>query len=684
MPETTPKLGLKKPLGNETVSLEAHNENLDLIDRNVAAQTEFDAHRTAPVLDHPDGSVTDTKIGSRTISDDAAPTGNTALPTTLWSGLGYMIKSITGGSSWRDLPGMTIAAIKTILDAATNLATGSTLVKRDANGRFKAAAPSAADDVARKAEVDAVSVTATNAVPKTRFINDGTDFNTVVDSGFYRFGTGHPNRPAAVDFGQLLVIHGGGDTIIQLAAGVNDSRFYMRHGNPPNVGGNGAWTPWVELFNSTAGGTLINDAAISGKTTSGVAKKLLAMGTDNVVYVGDTAHYLRLRSSYTPLYNNGAGEYELIHSGGGQNIYGSLGINSPGFANNGQGLVMGTWQSNLALFEVNHDGTTNAVSGFLFQRYGGGQLAVISETGFTYKGSDVMRSNSAYLNNATGLGAKENNGTTRHVVSMGPDNVLYFGNGANTLNLDGPSVRVRGNEIIHAGGGAMHGSLSLTAGAALYAPPTSGSIAANTSGAAALEVRSNGAAGDAAFMTFHRSGQFAAHFGLDTDNYLRIGGWSTGANSYKVWDERSMRVNNGVLEVTTDGGATWFSTNPASLSYSELRGPGGDAGVSNASWATLVNLSMRGRLEYASFSARGLEDDESGSFTIRYRVIVDDNIVWQPDIYCDTHTGSSLTYLNNDILYFKRNFKIEAIVVQNGTGRPSRTAGYGLRYRQAV
>jgi hypothetical protein len=36
MPEVTPNLGLKKPLGNETVSRAAYNENLDLIDQNVA------------------------------------------------------------------------------------------------------------------------------------------------------------------------------------------------------------------------------------------------------------------------------------------------------------------------------------------------------------------------------------------------------------------------------------------------------------------------------------------------------------------------------------------------------------------------------------------------------------------------------------------------------------------------
>jgi hypothetical protein len=50
LPEQTPKLGIKKPLGNETVSRAAFNENYDIIDQNAAAQADLDAHLadTAP------------------------------------------------------------------------------------------------------------------------------------------------------------------------------------------------------------------------------------------------------------------------------------------------------------------------------------------------------------------------------------------------------------------------------------------------------------------------------------------------------------------------------------------------------------------------------------------------------------------------------------------------------------
>ncbi|WP_273485163.1 hypothetical protein [Desulforamulus ruminis] len=46
MPTTTSILGLKKPLGNETVTRQAYNENLDLIDQNVATKTDLAAHLT--------------------------------------------------------------------------------------------------------------------------------------------------------------------------------------------------------------------------------------------------------------------------------------------------------------------------------------------------------------------------------------------------------------------------------------------------------------------------------------------------------------------------------------------------------------------------------------------------------------------------------------------------------------
>jgi hypothetical protein len=50
-----------------------------------------------------------------------------------------------------------------------------------------------------------------------------------------------------------------------------------------------------------------------------------------------------------------------------------------------------------------------------------------------------------------------------------------------------------------------------------------------------LEVQNSGAGNDA-FMTFHAGADFALYFGLDADiNDIAVGGWSMGANKYRIW-----------------------------------------------------------------------------------------------------------------------------------------------------
>lgn len=67
-------------------------------------------------------------------------------------------------------------------------------------------------------------------------------------------------------------------------------------------------------------------------------------------------------------------------------------------------------------------------------------------------------------------------------------------------------------------------------------------IANSTGGLGAIEINSSwhgGAyqSGAASFITFNRTGDFACYFGLDTDNQLKIGGWSLGANAYRIIHE---------------------------------------------------------------------------------------------------------------------------------------------------
>ncbi len=76
-----------------------------------------------------------------------------------------------------------------------------------------------------------------------------------------------------------------------------------------------------------------------------------------------------------------------------------------------------------------------------------------------------------------------------------------------------------------------------------------------TSGSqSSLEVYGNNGAGTDAFMTFHVENDYALYFGLDGGtNDLAVGGWSKGANSYKVWHAGNDGASSGLDADTVDG-----------------------------------------------------------------------------------------------------------------------------------
>lgn len=220
------------------------------------------------------GSATDAVIGNRTVSDTTAPTSNTGTLTSLISWLAYMIKAITGKSNWRTVPATTLEAAKGHMDTttgahgATAAATSNTIMQRDASGRAKVAAPAAADDIARKAEVDALEA-AIKAVAQMYKLtdDDGTgkgaeftgDVNTVKDTGFYVVHQSATNKPT--NAGGALVVYRRHDTGMH--------QYYMPGGSTSTIyyracydGTN--WTAWSQLATTEA--PVINNLGLSGTT----------------------------------------------------------------------------------------------------------------------------------------------------------------------------------------------------------------------------------------------------------------------------------------------------------------------------------------------------------------------------------------------------------------------------------
>lgn len=101
------------------------------------------------------------------------------------------------------------------------------------------------------------------AVPYIMHHQAGADFNTITQSGFHRVQNSNINCPTGADWGQLLVIHGGGDTITQIYGYYNTGDLMTRSGNPSDVGGAGSWTTWKQIWTqgNSVTGAVWNDYA---------------------------------------------------------------------------------------------------------------------------------------------------------------------------------------------------------------------------------------------------------------------------------------------------------------------------------------------------------------------------------------------------------------------------------------
>jgi hypothetical protein len=77
-----------------------------------------------------------------------------------------------------------------------------------------------------------------------------------------------------------------------------------------------------------------------------------------------------------------------------------------------------------------------------------------------------------------------------------------------------------------------------------------GGSAVNNSNSASLQAFSTG--NNTAFMSFHRGGYWATNFGLDNDNWIRIGGWSAAANRFQFNAVSGDFVCNGDVTAFSD------------------------------------------------------------------------------------------------------------------------------------
>ncbi|OSN39574.1 phage tail protein [Pseudomonas syringae] len=120
-----------------------------------------------------------------------------------------------------------------------------------------------------------------------------------------------------------------------------------------------------------------------------------------------------------------------------------------------------------------------------------------------------------------------------------------------TIEQGGTGKKTPG-EAIQALGGVRLGAGNSSIGTALFsgaAPGIASISTSNNDGNTALRIGNGANDSASAVMSFERSGKFAVHLGIDTDNKFKLGGWSMGAVARVLYHE-----GNAVGIVSQSGG----------------------------------------------------------------------------------------------------------------------------------
>ena len=116
-----PERGAREGEANDAADIEDLTYDLEIIDKEMerqrledvrmekekATKLELSQHKSAAVLDHPDNSVTDAKLGQRTVLTTSGPLQ------TLLTAIGNAIKVISGADTWNGTPATTLKDAKT-------------------------------------------------------------------------------------------------------------------------------------------------------------------------------------------------------------------------------------------------------------------------------------------------------------------------------------------------------------------------------------------------------------------------------------------------------------------------------------------------------------------------------------------------------------------------------------------
>jgi hypothetical protein len=254
----------------------------------------------------------------------------------------------------------------------------------------------------------------------------------------------------------------------------------------------------------------------------------------------------------------------------------------------------------------------------------------------------------------------------RSPIYYDSDNTTYYINAGGISNLLGLTVvnTITGN--ISGNAGTVSAGVYTNTNQNITGEKYFQSNLGTTSGSLSsppLQVYSTGT--NAAFMSFHRAGNYAVNMGLDSDNVLRIGGWSASANRLQL-DMSGNLTLAGVVDATQfrDSANTAYYVDPASTSILNLvrtRNTFGErATVTSAASTTIdTNFNVTELTMSASITTLTLSNIQASTIVHMWTIVTVGNgtaysITWPAAIKWPGGTAPTITSTNakRDIYQF--------------------------------
>lgn len=162
--------------------------------------------------------------------------------------------------------------------------------------------------------------------------------------------------------------------------------------------------------------------------------------------------------------------------------------------------------------------------------------------------------------------------------------------------------------------------------------PESVGISALAGGNSGFEARAQGSGVDsgAATLSFHRPGRYAVHFGLDTDNKLKVGGWSLGAYAHAIYHENNKPTKADVglsaVDNTSDANKPVSTATQTALNakLSDAPSDGKTYGRKDGAWAESLKLGTTADTALAGDTEYGYRNIPQNSQSAAYTLTIND------------------------------------------------------------